>query len=272
MVGKDVEPWTRSVGAAGRQRSTGEAALELRGGGRAGAFSDIDLTLRWGEVVGMFGLIGAGRTELVDALIGAHRFDTGDVRVRGTLTHISNTTVATRLGIGVSPEDRKGRGIIPGRSVLENITLRSLGSLTRWGPVIDPQRAHQLAARFVERLRIKTPDLNMSVGKLSGGNQQKVVLARLLCAGAQILLFDEPTRGIDVASKREVYALIRELSEAGKAVLVVTSELEEALSIPDRLLVMRDGSISGEVDPASATREAVLHLAFPHLPADVVSG
>jgi ribose transport system ATP-binding protein len=269
MVGEDVEPWTRSASTAGRQWSAGDVALEVRGGRRADAFDDIDLTLHWGEVVGIFGLIGAGRTELVRALIGADRFDAGEVHIRGMLTHIPNTTVATRLGIGVSPEDRKGQGIIPGQSVLENITLRSLGALTRWGMVISPQRARTLAADFVERLRIKTPGLDAKVGKLSGGNQQKVVLARLLCAGVQILLFDEPTRGIDVAAKREVYALIRELSEAGNAVLVVTSELDEALSVPDRLFVMREGSFSGEVDPAATTREAVLQLAFPHLDADV---
>jgi L-arabinose transport system ATP-binding protein len=222
--------------------------------------------LREGEVVGCFGLVGAGRTELVRLIYGATRATTGTVKVGGRTVQIRRPRDAIQAGLVACPEDRKKEGIIPIRSVLENLNLSRRRHLSTLGFIINERRERASARRQVEQLSIKTPSLAQRIMNLSGGNQQKVVLARWLGGPVKVLLLDEPTRGIDVGAKSEIYAIIHDLARRGVAVLVVSSELPEVLGISDRLLVMREGAIAASLERGEATAEKVLSLALPVAP------
>ena len=261
MVGRELQdlyPPRRPVAP-----TAGHPALRVQHVAVGKRVLDASFDVRRGEVVGLFGLIGAGRTELVRAIVGADRLRGGRVEVAGRLVHLRSPHGALRVGVGIAPEDRKRSGIVPNRSVRDNISLAALAQ-GRWGRLVLHRRVVQAACEgYIRQLRIKAANLNAKIGTLSGGNQQKVVLARLLAADADVLILDEPTRGIDVGAKGEVYNLIARLAQEGRAILVVTSDLEEALGISDRLLVMRTGLIVGELNGATTTREQALHLALP---------
>jgi L-arabinose transport system ATP-binding protein len=222
---------------------------------------DVSFSIHAGEVVGFAGLVGAGRTELAKVVFGELPRDGGSVFVDERLVSIHRPSDGVAEGIGYAPEDRKREGLILMRSVLENASLAVLRRLSRFH-FIQRKLERQLAGEYIERLRVRTPSLEQEVGKLSGGNQQKVVLARWLAAKPKVLILDEPTRGIDVGAKAEIYHLIDDLANQGLGVMFISSDLPEILGLSDRIYVMQNGRISGEMPGPGATEEKVLALAM----------
>ena len=257
MVGRAL------TGGRVRGRTTvGECLLSARGLTRAGAYRDVGLELRRGEILGLAGLMGAGRSEVASALFGLMPAERGEIRVRGHAARIRNPADAMRLGIGMVTEDRRADGFVPLMSVRHNVTLASLARCCR-GPVIRPAVEAEAAARAIAAAGVRASGDGQAVVQLSGGNQQKVVFARTLLPEPEIVILDEPTRGIDVGAKAEIHALIAGLAEQGKAVLLISSEMPELLALSDRLLVMRQGRVAAELDPRVVTQEEVLKHAMP---------
>jgi len=221
----------------------------------------ISFEIRAGEVVGFAGLVGAGRTELAKVVFGDFRRTSGSIEVDGRAVDIRQPSRAIAAGIGLAPEDRKGEGLVLIRSVQENVALAILRRLSRLH-FIRATLERRVVREYVDRLRIRTPSVKQEVAKLSGGNQQKVVLARWLAARPKVLILDEPTRGIDVGAKAEIYRLINELAGEGIGIMLISSELPEILGLADRVLVMQKGRITGELSAAEATEEKVLGLAM----------
>jgi ABC-type sugar transport system ATPase subunit len=241
----------------------GDVALEVRGlNNPSVGLHDISLTVRRGEIVGLAGLVGAGRTELARTLFGLTSCR-AIVHVQGEEVRIDSPTDAIRLGIGYVPEDRRQHGTILEMSIAANISLASLRAVSSWG-IIDTAREEELADSYVKQLRIKATSLATVAGTLSGGNQQKVALARWLAIHPKIMILDEPTQGVDVGSKAEIYDFIMQLAEDGVAVLLISSELPEILGMCDRIGVMRAGTIVGEFSREDATQSRVASLAFGH--------
>ncbi len=222
---------------------------------------DVSLTVRAGEVVALAGLVGAGRSELAGALVGDLPLRSGQVRVEGRPVRLRRPGDAVRAGMGYAPEERKAQALLLERSVRDNISLVVLDRLRRLRFVRRAEE-RRLAREYVDRLNVRTPDIEHEVRKLSGGNQQKVVLARWLARKPKVLILDEPTRGIDVGAKAEIYHLIDDLARSGVAILVISSELPEVLGLADRIVVMQNGHVTGELDRAEATEESVLALAM----------
>jgi ABC-type sugar transport system ATPase subunit len=232
--------------------------LEVAGLSRCGRFRDVSLTVRAGEIVGLAGLMGAGRTDVAHALYGIAPADAGEIRIRGRPVRIAHPRDALAHGLGLVSEDRREYGLVPTLSVKHNLTLASLRHR-----VLDPRAEGALADEQIVRFGIKAAGRDHPVHTLSGGNQQKVVLAKMLLAGPSILILDEPTRGIDIGAKAEMHACIRALAREGRAVLLISSELPELLALGDRLLVMREGALTAELDPRAVTQEEVLRHAMP---------
>ncbi|MCO6452874.1 MAG: sugar ABC transporter ATP-binding protein [Caldilineales bacterium] len=243
-----------------RMTSREEVALKVEGL-TTYRVADISFEVHKGEVVGLAGLVGAGRTDLAKALMGEDRLLAGKVYVNGKQVKIRNPKSAIRAGIGFTPEDRKKEALVMMRSVRENITMVILKGISRLR-FVNRKEEKAIVDNLVRRLQIKTPGVEQEVGKLSGGNQQKVVLARWLALGPDVLVLDEPTRGVDVGAKAEIYKLIHELAASGIAVLFISSELPEVLGVSDRIIVMQDGFITGEMPAKGATEEAILRLAM----------
>jgi L-arabinose transport system ATP-binding protein len=243
-----------------RATSVGEVVLEARGLTTA-RVQDASVSIRAGEVVGLGGLIGAGRSELAHAIFGQDRLLAGTVAVGGVTIRLRSPADAIAAGIGLAPEDRKSQALLLLRSVADNITLCVPGRVSRFG-FFSRAAEQRVAGEQSERMRIKTPSLDQLVSKLSGGNQQKVVLGRWLARAPRVLILDEPTRGIDVGAKAEIYRLIAQLAGEGIAILVISSELPELIGLSDRILVMAAGRIVGEVPRAEATEQRVLRLAM----------
>ncbi len=255
MVGRSIEnqfPRRRS------ERS--EVLLEVSNLSRKGVLEEVSLEVRTGEVVGVAGLVGAGRTELARAIFGVDPIDSGEVRIRGRRLNPGDPGEAKRRGLGFITEDRRGQGIVPPLSVAENLGLAALGSNTRAGLVRRKDQREQ-AQRMIRELGIRTPSPEQEIRYLSGGNQQKAVIGKWLLAESEVLIMDEPTRGIDVGAKVEIYELMNELTERGAGILMISSELPEVLGMSDRILVMSEGRITGELSAAEATQEAVMTLA-----------
>ena len=238
----------------------GEPVLEVRHVQRAGELEDISFILHRSEILGLAGLVGAGRTELVRVLFGADQLDSGQILIEGQPVRIRGPRDAIRLGIGFVTEDRKLQGLVLGMSVRENETLASLAQVTRLG-FLDLGRERSLASELTDQLGVRTPSLEQEVNNLSGGNQQKVVIAKWVATHPRILILDEPTRGIDVGAKAEVHALMTRLARDGVSILMISSELPEILGMSDRILVMRQGRLTGEFTRAQATQEAILACA-----------
>ena len=258
MVGRPIESEFPK-----RKAPVGEVLLEARGLRRGRAVRGVDLTLRRGEVVGLTGLVGAGRTEVARLLFGADRPDGGTVALRGRPVRLRSPRDAIRRGICLLTEDRKGQGLVLGQSVRENFGLPNLPRLSRLS-FVRRRLERSAFGKYIASLRIKVSGPEQLARTLSGGNQQKVVLAKWLERDAEIVLIDEPTRGIDVGAKAEIYELINGLTAAGKAVLMISSELPEVLGMSDRVLVMCEGKIRGEIaDVAAATQAQVMALATP---------
>jgi ABC-type sugar transport system ATPase subunit len=224
-----------------------------------GRFHDISFSLRAGEVLGFAGLVGAGRSELAQAIFGLDRDATGEIRVRGRRVKIRNPRDAMALGIGFVPEDRKRQGLVLPMRARENTTLPTLESLARLGWV-RASAERELAQSYIDRLRVRTHSMDATTAGLSGGNQQKLVLAKWLAAKSDILILDEPTRGVDVGAKAEIHAWIDRLASQGAAILLISSELPELMNLSTRLIVLRAGRIVGEVTRAEATQDGLLRL------------
>jgi ABC-type sugar transport system ATPase subunit len=248
----------------------GEEALRLTGLSlphprRPGDFlvRDVSFAVRRGEIVGLFGLMGAGRTELLEVIFGRHAgAASGTIQLAGQTVDCASPRYAIAAGLALAPEDRKAEGLVLPMTVGENITLAGLEQCTRLG-LLRPKLEAGIVGDFINRLRIKTPSGSQIVRHLSGGNQQKAVLAKWLLTKPQVLLLDEPTRGIDVNAKREIYTLLDELVRQGMGVLLVSSELPEILAVADRILVLSGGRLTGEFSRADATEENILHAALP---------
>jgi len=254
MVGREVSTiYTRPA------LPPGEELLGVQNVTRAPVLHDITFSLRAGEIVGMAGLIGAGRTELCRALFGVDAIDRGSIHCAGQVLRVRSPRDAVRAGIALIPEDRQRAGLAAGLPVGHNLTMPALAAVSRFGflnRAAESRAARDLTARF----RIRAESAAQLAGRLSGGNQQKVVIAKWLLARSRVFLFDEPTRGIDVAAKLEVFQVMDELARRGAAVLMVSSEMAELLQVADRILVMRQGRISGEL-PGRTTAEAILRYA-----------
>ncbi len=238
-----------------------EEILRVEGLTRKGAFRNIGLSLYAGEVLGIAGLLGSGRTELVRAVFGADRIDSGRIYLKGELRALRSPRSAIRRGMGLITEDRKTQGLILGLSVSDNICLPNLDRFARLG-IVSHRKEEMALKPVVRELRIKTPSLDQKVVYLSGGNQQKVVLSKWLLSNADVLLFDEPTRGIDVGSKVEIYQWMNRLTARGAGIVMISSDLPEILGMSDRILVMHQGEIVKELSREEATPERVLHYAL----------
>ena len=221
---------------------------------------DVSFTLRRGEILGFSGLMGAGRTEVARAIFGADRFDSGEIYVNGEKVEIRSPEDAIRHGIGYLSEDRKQFGLMLLKSVAENTAIASMERYVKGG-LISEKALRAEAEEYNAKLRTKTPSMDQALKNLSGGNQQKVIIARWLIRNSDILIFDEPTRGIDVGAKSEIYALMNELSKQGKSIIMISSELVEVLRMSDRVLVMCEGRKTGELDISEANQENIMQLA-----------
>ncbi len=221
---------------------------------------DVSFELHKGEVLGFSGLMGAGRTETMRALFGADPVDSGDIYVNGKKVTIRSPQDAVRCGIGYLSEDRKRYGIVVQKTVAENTTMADLDEFSR-GPFINKKKEKEIAEKYVKSLDTKTPGVDQLVVNLSGGNQQKVVIAKWLTKNCDILIFDEPTRGIDVGAKNEIYKLMNQLAAEGKAIIMVSSEMTEILRMSDRIVVMCEGKKTGELDISEATQENIMNMA-----------
>jgi rhamnose transport system ATP-binding protein len=248
-----------------RQVALGETVLEVRKlGGRNGGLHDVSLSVRSGEILGIAGLVGSGRTQLAETLFGLTPANAGEILLRGRPVRITSPADAIALGIGYVPEDRRQHGVVLEMPVAANATLATLPSISRHG-LIDRNRERQVAEQYVKQLRIKTASVNAPVGTLSGGNQQKVALARWLAIQPAVLILDEPTQGIDVGSKSEIHALMGDLAARGLSILMISSELAEILGMSDRIAVMHAGTIRGIFSREEATQEKILALALGHV-------
>lgn len=238
----------------------GPVVLEARGLRWSLQQAPLNLMLHAGEIVGLAGLMGAGRTELAETLFGVRRCVGPEILMDGRPLRLRRPADAIAAGILLVPEDRRLMGLVLAQSVKNNISLASLDKVSRL-KLVRARAERQLAQSMVERLRIRTPHLEQLVGLLSGGNQQKTVLAKWLCRAPRVLILDEPTRGIDVGAKAEIYALMDELARQGLAILMISSDLEEILGMSDRVLVMHEGRLAGEIERQHLSEEAIMHLA-----------
>jgi ribose transport system ATP-binding protein len=257
MVGRTIQTEARPENV----RNDRETVLAVRGLSTKSLLRDVTFELRRGEILGFAGLMGAGRTEVARALVGADPVTSGSVTLRGTEVAIANPAKAAELGIGYLSEDRKRLGLMLEQSVQTNIALSSLGDRFSRRGFVNDRAVAAAAARSVQALDIKTPSVRQEVRNLSGGNQQKVVIAKWLTKDSEVLIFDEPTRGIDVGAKEEIYRLLNDLAAQGKSIIMISSELPEVLRMAHRVLVMSEGRITGELSHDEATQERVMHLA-----------
>ena len=269
MAGRQlaVEYGARGVGGKAAPSAKARGIVEklrVEGVGHAASgVRDVTLALRRGEVLGLAGLVGSGRTELAEILFGLRPADAGTIRVDGNVVRLTSPADAIARGIAYVPEDRRRHGVVLDMSIAANTTLASLRRVAPRG-LIDRRAERTLASGFVDRLQIKASSVEAPVATLSGGNQQKVALARWLATKPSVLMLDEPTQGVDVGAKAEIHRLIAALAGEGLAILVISSELPELLAISDRIAVMHAGTIAGIVDREDATQDRILSLAFGH--------
>ena len=238
----------------------GEVVLEVNDLSTENLLKSCTFNVRRGEIVAFSGLMGAGRTELARAIIGADKKTSGEIKLHGKQLNIRMPQDAVKFGIGLLPEDRKHDGLILGMSVGNNITLANLKKTTKWC-FLNTKVENEYGNKYIQAMGIKTPSLKQRVKYLSGGNQQKVVIGKWLMTDCEVLIFDEPTRGIDIGAKAEIYRIMCELAKRGLAIIMISSELPEVLSMCDRVIVMREGEIVGEIDRQNATQEKIMRLA-----------
>ena len=238
---------------------SGEVVLEVEGLARTGEFADVSFTVRAGEVLGLAGLVGSGRSEILETVYGARKASAGTVRVAGATLRPGSVPAAVRAGMGLAPEERKSQGLLLGEPVFRNVTLPAMSRFARGG-FLGPKADLAAAAQVTSQLDVRPTDATRPVRTLSGGNQQKVVLARWLLQGCSVLLLDEPTRGVDVGARSEIYALVRRLAAEGSAIVLVSSEVPEVLGLADRVLVVREGLVVHEAPAGELDEGRVLDL------------
>ena len=257
MVGKDTVKLERKK--TGYAFENADKIVEMKNIEQGMRLNGIDLTIKKGEIVGLSGLLGSGRSELANVLFGSTKPDAGEVFWWGEPANIKKPIDAINIGIGFCTEDRKTEGIIPNLSVKENMTIALLPKLQKNG-FVDQKKQDEIAKTYIERLKIKTPTPEQLIKNLSGGNQQKVLLARWMCMNPKLMILDEPTRGIDVGAKAEIEILIQELSDQGISVLMISSEIAELERNCDRVVVMRDGKAVGEVIDTAIDQTKIMEL------------
>jgi ribose transport system ATP-binding protein len=256
MIGRPLEEYFPSHVKA----QTGEELLRVEGLSSPGKFSDISFTLHAGEVLGFAGLVGAGRSEVAQAIFGLDPNAAGRVVVAGTPIRLDGPRAAMRAGVGLVPEDRKRQGLVLAMTALSNITLPILGALLSKWSFIRRRAERALVGTYFTRLSVRAPSVDAVAAGLSGGNQQKLVLAKWLAARCRVLMLDEPTRGVDVGAKAEIHALIDELASRGAGIVLISSELPEVLNLSTRIIVLREGRIAGELPRSAATQDALMRL------------
>ena len=256
MVGRSVD-----MEYPGRTGKIGEVVLKAEGITRKGVIENISFELHRGEILGIAGLVGSGRTELAEAVFGAERYDAGQLTINGKRVTIRSTFDGKRNSIGLLPEDRKETGLVLLYDLTSNITITNLDKV-KSGPFLSKKKERALAEAYAKNLSVKTPSMRQLAMNLSGGNQQKVVFAKWLFSDAGILILDEPTRGIDVGAKYEIYCLMNKLAEEGKSIIMISSELPEVLGMSDRVIVLSGGKKAGELMHDEATPEAVMQMAI----------
>jgi ribose transport system ATP-binding protein len=256
MVGRsvDMEYPRRSV-------TPGEVVLNVDRITRSGIIRDISFELHKGEILGIAGLVGSGRTELAEAIFGAEKYDGGVITIGGKKVVIHSTNAGKKHGIGLLTEDRKETGLVLAYDIMRNITVTNLPKI-KTGPFLSAAKEKKLASQYSKELNVKTPSIKQLAINLSGGNQQKVVFAKWLFSDVDVLILDEPTRGIDVGAKYEIYLLMNRLAEQGKSIIMISSELPEVLGMSDRVIVLNEGSKKGELSREMATPEAVMNMAI----------
>jgi ribose transport system ATP-binding protein len=238
-----------------------EVVLEVRNLNRGRALRDVSFTLKKGEILGFAGLIGAGRTELARAIFGADSYQSGEILIKGKQVHIKSPSDAVMYGIGYLSEDRKRYGLTLAMDVKENVAMASMKQFLKWLGWMDFKKTVERGQEMVKALNIKTPSLEQKVKFLSGGNQQKVVVGKWLTADTDILIFDEPTRGIDVGAKSEIYKLLNDLAHQGKSIIMISSELPEILRMSHRVVVMCEGRVTGVLNAGEASQENIMKFA-----------
>jgi ribose transport system ATP-binding protein len=257
MVGRELKQFYQRRHAVG---ASATPAIRVRGVRWKKEHRGIDLDIQPGEIVGLSGLMGAGRTELAETLFGVRRMIAGSIAIDGRAIAIRKPADAIRAGIFLIPEDRRLEGLILDDNVKHNISIATLETLSRFG-FVQHGAEERLAQAMCERFNVRTPGTAQTVSNLSGGNQQKVVLAKWLSRSPRLLILDEPTRGIDVGAKSEIYALMDDLARQGAAILMISSDMEEILGMSDRVLVMHQGNIAGTLSRTDVSEEAIMHLA-----------
>lgn len=254
MIGRDFPEFSAGM------RKIGEPALEVRGLTLSGVFEDISFTAHKGEIVGLAGLVGAGRTEVAQAICGVTRPTSGEVRVFGRTVRLKNPKAAARLAMAYVSEDRKALGLLPNRPVKENATISKLSRFRRLGFLrLGKERAY--VADMIRKLDIRLAGMDVEIRTLSGGNQQKVLIGRALAVDPRILIFDEPTRGVDIGAKSEIYAIMEELVSNGICVVLISSELEEILRLSDKVVVLRRGRVATTLSREEASESTIMHAA-----------
>jgi ribose transport system ATP-binding protein len=256
MVGREID-----LSQRGAALEAGEELFRVENLTRDGVVQDVSFSLRRGEIVGVAGLVGAGRTEMARLLIGADRLQRGEIYLKGKRIHPSSPRKALALGIGMLPESRKEEGLVPVRSISENMAYGMIEKSSHWG-VVPWKQIKETVGGMISTLDIRPPDPNLQVFYMSGGNQQKVVLGKLLAARCDVMILDEPTRGVDVGARMEIYKFMQRLKTEGKAILMISSDLPEILTQADRILVMASGRLVSELDRTEATEEKILSIAL----------
>ncbi|MEQ6916472.1 sugar ABC transporter ATP-binding protein [Halomonas aquatica] len=252
MIGRSLE-----LDHASKPKDFGENMLELRGLTVDGVFEDVSFSVRKGEIVGMYGLVGAGRSEVAETIFGLRKISSGEMLLDGKAEHIHSTHDAVAEGIALVPEDRKDQGLILGMNCRDNMTLAGLETVSSNG-FMKPAAEKLVYDKYQQAMKIKTPSWRQKVGNLSGGNQQKIVIGKWLHTHPKLLILDEPTRGIDVGSKAEIHALIKDLAKTGYAVLVISSEMPEVLGVSNRIVAMYDGKVTAEFDGDEVSEDALV--------------
>ncbi|RHW32855.1 sugar ABC transporter ATP-binding protein [Neobacillus notoginsengisoli] len=253
MVGREISLMEKKI----IENTNGEL-LRVKNLSKKDSFQDISFYLNKGEILGFAGLVGAGRTEVMRAIYGADKLDSGEIMIDNKLVHIKNPHQAIAKGIVLVPEDRKGQGLFLNLGVDKNITISSLKDVSRF-KVVNNKKNQDIAKKTVEKMNVKTPTIHQQISLLSGGNQQKCILGRCILLNPKVLIFDEPTRGIDVGAKSEIYKLMFELAEQGIGIIVVSSELPEIMAVSDRVVVMHEGKITGELKEDQINQENIIN-------------
>ena len=271
MVGRDLENQMSSMEKRDPASISSEVILEVRGLSRKNKFEDISFAARKGEILGFGGLVGAGRSELMESIFGFDKIDSGEVLIKGRAVQIKSPYDAARYKLALVPEERKVKGLFPDLSVGDNINIASYKKLKK-GKLIDKKLETEAAQRYVEKLNIKTTNTRKRIGDLSGGNQQKKLVARWLMNGPKILFMDEPTHGIDIGAKSEIYRIIDDLAKQGVSIILLSSEMPEVLSLCDRIMVMHHGELRGVLGHDEADQVKIMSYTLDSAANDTKEG